>query len=479
MAKKYWLEIYGCQMNFAEGYALENELKNHGWEPAGSAEEADAAILHTCSVRQTAENRIWGRLGYFKHIKQNRPQKLIVMGCMAERLKEKLQEREPAVDLVVGNYSKEYLADIIERTAGEVAGGIAGEVAGGIAGGTAGMIAGGAAGQRAAIGDGRDSLDSVDTMTASEDNKGFTFHQLHHRERDFHAYLPIMHGCNNFCTYCIVPYVRGREVSRPPEEIIREIRLLETEGVKEISLLGQNVNSYSYQDSDRDLDFPDILEILLRETRGIEWVRFITSHPKDVPPKLIDLIASEPKLCRHVHLPVQHGSSTVLKRMNRKYSREDYLQLVEKMRAAVPDISLTTDILIGFPGETEADFQDTISLMKEVRFDDAFMYYYNVREGTPAAGFEGQLSKQTKLDRLAAVIETQRGITHEKRLERVGTVEKVLAESVSRKNANELLGRTERDQMVVFPGDGKLIGRFFNVQLEQLQGNTFRGTLID
>ncbi|MDY7029585.1 MAG: tRNA (N6-isopentenyl adenosine(37)-C2)-methylthiotransferase MiaB, partial [Spirochaetota bacterium] len=430
MAKKYWLEIYGCQMNFAEGYALENELRNHGWEPAGSAEEADAAVLHTCSVRQTAENRIWGRLGYFKHIKQSRPQKLIVMGCMAERLKEKIREREPAVDLVVGNYGKEYLADIIERTAG------------------------GVPAQTAAGSDGRKTHDSADTMSAPANGRGFNFHRLHHRERDFHDYLPIMHGCNNFCTYCIVPYVRGREVSRPPEEIIREIRLLEAEGVKEISLLGQNVNSYSYRDSGRELDFPDILEIVLQETRGIEWVRFITSHPKDVPPKLIELIASEPKLCRHVHLPVQHGSSTVLKRMNRKYSREDYLQLVGKMRSAIPDISLTTDILIGFPGETEADLEDTISLMKEVRFDDAFMYYYNVREGTPAAEFEGQLPKQTKLDRLAAVIETQRVISREKRLERVGTVERVLAESASRKNAQELLGRTERDQMVVFPGDG-------------------------
>ncbi len=471
MAKKYWLEIYGCQMNFAEGYALENELRNHGWEPAGSAEEADAAVLHTCSVRQTAENRIWGRLGYFKHIKMNRPQKLIVMGCMAERLKEEIRKREPAVDLVVGNYRKEYLADIIDQTIGGAAG-VTTE-------GAAGVTTEGAEAHGAADGGSLDTIDAIDTMSAPGDGRAFTFHRLHHREKDFHAYLPIMHGCNNFCTYCIVPYVRGREVSRPPEEIVREIQLLEAEGVKEISLLGQNVNSYSYRDSERVLDFPDILEIVLHETRSIEWVRFITSHPKDVPSKLIELIASEPKICRHVHLPVQHGSSTVLKRMNRKYSREDYLQLVENMRSAVPDISLTTDILIGFPGETEADFRDTISLMNEVRFDDAFMYYYNVREGTPAADFDGQLSKKTKLDRLAAVIDTQRAITHEKRLERLGTVETVLAESVSRKNANELLGRTERDQMVVFPGNGRMIGRFFTVRLDQLQGNTFKGTMID
>jgi len=443
MPGKYWLEIYGCQMNFAEGYALESELKKLGWKQAGTAEEADVAILHTCSVRQTAENRIWGRLGFFKHIKQSKHQKLIVMGCMAERLKNEIVQREPSVDLVVGNYHKEYLADII------------------------------------------DGLQDQDISHAErkeaflKHEKEFRFQKLHYRENDFHAYLPIMHGCNNFCTYCIVPYVRGREISRSPEEILDEISQLESRGVKEISLLGQNVNSYSYQDGRTKVDFPDILERILDHSRDIEWIRFITSHPKDVPPRLIDLIQEQPRICRHVHLPVQHGSSSVLQRMNRKYSREDFLDLVRRMKEKVPGISLTTDILIGFPGEGEKDFQDTLSLLREVRFDDAFMYYYNVREGTPAAQFDDQLPKELKLERLDEVIQLQRSISHEIRMQRIGTVEKVLAESVSRRNSSELLGRTERDQMTVFPGTKAQIGGFFHVRLEELHGNTFKGSICE
>ena len=428
-------------MNFAEGYALESELKNHGWEQADSPEGADAVVLHTCSVRQTAENRIWGRLGFFKHIKQSRSQKLIVMGCMAERLKDELQKREPAVDLVVGNYSKEHLVEILQQVTEEQDG------------------------------------ERVNGRIITGDETAFHFQQLHHREHEYHAYVPIMHGCNNFCTYCIVPYVRGREVSRAPGDIIEEIAMLESRGVKEISLLGQNVNSYNYSNGSLHMDFPDILQEVLQNTHSIEWVRFITSHPKDVPPRLIELIGAEKKLCNHIHLPVQHGSSSVLERMNRKYSREDYLRLVEKMRATIGEISITTDILIGFPGETEFDFKTTIELLEEVRFDDAFMYYYNVREGTPAARFEGQLPQQLKLDRLSEVIDTQRRISLEKRRERVGTVETVLAESVSKKNSSELLGRTERDQMVVFPGTPDQIGTFLNVRLDQLHGNTFKGSI--
>jgi len=442
MVKKYWLEIYGCQMNFAEGYALENELSRRGWEPALTAEEADTVILHTCSVRQTAENRIWGRLGYFTHIKQSRSQQLILMGCMAERLKEKIQQKVPAVDLVIGTFGKEYLAAIID---GDADGG---------------------------------SNDFPEVLTAPGQKKPFRFHNYHHRDRDFHAYLPIMHGCNNFCTYCIVPHVRGREVSRPTEEILSEVDHLEKDGVREITLLGQNVNSYSFDDGKKVITFPEILKLVLRRTRHIEWVRFISSHPKDVHPRLIEMIATEPKLCRHVHLPVQHGSSSVLKRMNRKYSREEYLRLIEKMRSSIGELSLTTDIMIGFPGETQDDFEDTLELIREVRFDDAYMYYYNVREGTPAADFDGQLSKQTKLDRLAEVIKVQREISTQKKLARIGMKERVLAESVSKNNRAEILGRTERDQMVVFHGDEEQIGKFFTVRLDQLNGNTFKGSVI-
>ncbi|MCF7914293.1 MAG: tRNA (N6-isopentenyl adenosine(37)-C2)-methylthiotransferase MiaB [Spirochaetaceae bacterium] len=442
MSKKYWLEIYGCQMNFAEGYALENSLKQQGWEQADSPEEADAAILHTCSVRQTAENRIWGRIGFFKHLKQNHPAKLVVMGCMAERLKVELRKKEPAIDLVVGNFEKEQLPDLIENL---------------------------------------DRNNSYTAHTAPGPVKEeYDFQDSHQREKDFHAFVPIMHGCNNFCTYCIVPHVRGREVSRSPQEIRRELQGLEAKGVKEITLLGQNVNSYSYGGSAteaaiRPYKFPDILKEILDELDKIEWVRFLTSHPKDVPQQLIEMIASEPRLCKHIHLPVQHGSSSVLKRMNRKYTREDYLQLVTQIRSTIDEPALTTDIMIGFPGETEADFQATLDLMREVEFDDAFMYYFNPRTGTPAAEFEDQIDHQTKLDRLSEIIALQKEISRKRRARRVGKEERVLVESPSKKNPRELLARTERDHRVVFPGDATLIGTFVNVRIDSMVGNTLKG----
>jgi len=456
MSKKYWLEIYGCQMNFAEGYALENSLKQQGWEQADIPERADAVILHTCSVRQTAENRIWGRIGFFKHLKQTNPVKLVVMGCMAERLKVELRKKEPAIDLVVGNFEKEQLPDLIENFNNNQS-------------------------------DTTQTPHTTSTASSpgeeeyeSPEEKPFHFQDSHQREKDFHAFVPIMHGCDNFCTYCIVPHVRGREISRSPQDISRELQGLEANGVKEITLLGQNVNSYSY---DRDATdsvtwqykFPDILKEILDQLDSIEWVRFLTSHPKDIPQRLIQMIATEPRLCSHIHLPVQHGSSSVLKRMNRKYTRDDYLQLVTQIRSSIDEPALTTDIMIGFPGETEADFQATLDLMREVEFDDAFMYYFNPRSGTPAADFEGQIDHQTKLDRLSEIIALQKEISRTKREKRVGKEERVLVESPSKKNPRELLARTERDHMVVFPGNSSLIGQFVKVRIDSMVGNTLKG----
>jgi len=456
MSKKYWLEIYGCQMNFAEGYALENSLKQQGWEQADIPERADAVILHTCSVRQTAENRIWGRIGFFKHLKQTNPVKLVVMGCMAERLKVELRKKEPAIDLVVGNFEKEQLPDLIENFNNNQS-------------------------------DTTQTPHTTSTASSpgeeeyeSPEEKPFHFQDSHQREKDFHAFVPIMHGCDNFCTYCIVPHVRGREISRSPQDISRELQGLEANGVKEITLLGQNVNSYSY---DRDATdsvtwqykFPDILKEILDQLDSIEWVRFLTSHPKDIPQRLIQMIATEPRLCSHIHLPVQHGSSSVLKRMNRKYTRDDYLQLVTQIRSSIDEPALTTDIMIGFPGETEADFQATLDLMREVEFDDAFMYYFNPRSGTPAADFEGQIDHHTKLDRLSEIIALQKEISRTKREKRVGKEERVLVESPSKKNPRELLARTERDHMVVFPGNSSLIGQFVKVRIDSMVGNTLKG----
>jgi len=443
VAKKYWLEIYGCQMNFAEGYALEISLKDRGWKPAETPEEADAVILHTCSVRQTAENRIWGRIGFFKHLKQsNKASVLIVMGCMAERLKSELQNQEPAVDFVVGNYEKKQIPKLLE-----------------------GVFTGGTGNY------------SPDTSLELNGEKAFSFQEYHQRENDFHAFVPIMHGCNNFCTYCIVPHVRGREVSRPPEEIVKELQHLETHGVKEITLLGQNVNSYFYKKGGEPYYFTDILAHVLKHIDNIKWVRFLTSHPKDVPSSLIEMIGANSRVCNHIHLPVQHGSSSVLQRMNRKYTREEYMDVIEHIRTAIDTPAISTDIMIGFPGETEKDFQDTLDLMKEVEFDDAFMYYFNPREGTPAARFDKQIEHHVKLERLSEIIALQKEITHKRKKERVGQVEQVLVESVSRKNENELLGRSERDHMVIFPGTPDLIGQFAHVKIETLTGNTLKGTL--
>ena len=436
-------------MNFAEGYALERELKQNGWHAAETSEEADVVILHTCSVRQTAENRIWGRIGFFKHLKQEKPLKLIVIGCMAERLKIELQEKEPAIDLVVGNFQKQQLPELINDL--------------------------GAASSLKNC----HPAHTRNEYSTEESEHPFSFQNYHQKENDFHAYVPIMHGCNNFCTYCIVPHVRGREVSRSPEEITSELRRLETHGVKEITLLGQNVNSYSFKSEAQEYRFPDILKSILEQLDTIQWVRFLTSHPKDVPPELINMLASEPRLCKHVHLPVQHGSSSVLKRMNRKYTREDYLRIIEHMRTTIDEPALTTDIMIGFPGETEQDFKDTLDLMRRVQFDDAFMYYFNPREGTPAATFDGQVPHQTKLDRLSEVIALQREISHSRKLKRVGKVEQVIVESVSKKNPHELLGRTERDHMVVFPGSAELIGQFTQVKIESMAGNTLKGSRIN
>jgi len=368
---------------------------------------------------------------------------------MAERLKVELRKKEPAIDLVVGNFEKEQLPDLIENL------------------------------NRNHQSDTTQVSPTMSTAPSPEE-KPFHFQDSHQRERDFHAFVPIMHGCNNFCTYCIVPHVRGREVSRSPQDIRRELQSLEANGVKEITLLGQNVNSYSYGDSTTDPTnqqhkFPDILKEIIDELDNIEWVRFLTSHPKDVPQQLIEMIASEPRLCKHLHLPVQHGSSSVLKRMNRKYTREDYLQLVTQIRSIIDEPALTTDIMIGFPGETEADFKATLDLMREVEFDDAFMYYFNPRTGTPAAGFEDQIDHQTKLDRLSEIIALQKEISRKRRAKRVGKEERVLVESLSKKNPSELLARTERDHMVVFPGDSALIGKFVQVRIDSMVGNTLKG----
>ncbi|MGP1587094.1 MAG: tRNA (N6-isopentenyl adenosine(37)-C2)-methylthiotransferase MiaB [Treponemataceae bacterium] len=458
----YYFETYGCQMNKAESAATEQILCSRGWSASPDAENADLIIINTCSVRATAETRIHGRLGWFSSLKKDRAKNgqkdftLIVMGCMAQRLMENLKKQFSVVDYVVGNFQTKFFNEIFN------------------------------------------AVEKGFHLDDLEETPVYTFATESYEKGSFSAFVPIMHGCNNFCSYCIVPYVRGRELSRSPNDILMELDQLNKNGVKEITLLGQNVNSYCWnktknesrtcgkhieENEDEFLFFPELLKIItahIRETSSsIEWVRFMSSHPKDLSDQLIGVIAEDDLLCRHIHLPVQCGSTSVLNRMNRRYTREHYIELVEKIRKNIPDVSLTSDILIGFPGETDEEFEQTVSIMKQIRYEAAFMYYYNIREGTPAASYKDQISIDVKKSRLAKIIDIQQKITKEEKSKQLGKTVKVLVENLSHNDPKELVGRTERDECVVFVADKSLIGNFVNVKLEQLSGITFRGRIVD
>lgn len=466
----YFFETYGCEMNIAESAAVEQLLIARGWKQAASAQVADLAIINTCSVRGSAEERIEGRLGWFNGLKAVRsckigaktklldqaveyvkdgpkPLTLVVMGCMAERMLNEFHVKFPFVDYVVGTYAKHHFGEIIT-----------------------------------AIEEGRKPFEV-------DDSEKYQFAEVSAEPGAFSTFVPIMHGCNNFCTYCIVPYVRGREVSRPVNEILKELDILNSYGVREITLIGQNVNSYHGVAGDSSISVPDaenvtfaqLLQLIanhLKKTQSkIEWVRFMSSHPKDFTDDVIDVIAKNPVICHHIHLPVQHGSTAVLKKMNRVYTREQYLQLVQKIKNKIPDVSLTTDIMMGFPTETEEDVELTLDLMRQVKYESAMMYFYNPREGTPAAKME-QLPESVRKERLQRVIDLQLEHTHEQMSKRIGMEVKVLAESVSRDDKNELLGQTQQHEKVAFLADKSLIGNFVNVKITSLNGNTFKGQII-
>jgi tRNA-2-methylthio-N6-dimethylallyladenosine synthase len=428
---RYWLETYGCQMNKAESEALAIELEGAGYTAGADSADADLVILNTCSVRETAEERLHGRLGHFRFLKSQREFTLAVIGCMSERLKEKFLAQYPEIDLVIGTFQKQQFM--------------------------------------AALADARSGARSQALTNGGE----YTFASLHSRDR-FKAFLPVMHGCNNYCSYCIVPYVRGPEISRPPEAILGELSALEARGVKEVTLLGQNVNSYSFGSNGGRLDFPALLGLMADRSTAPQWIRFLTSHPKDCSPALIDRIAGSRLFCRHFHLPVQHGSDRILSLMNRGYTRDSYLKLIRLIKNTVSDATITSDILIGFPTETEADLAETLDLIREAEFDDAYTYYYNPREGTAAYTLGDTVSQEEKIRRLGEVIECSRHVKARRKEARLGRTLDLLVESVSKKNPAELLGRTEHDEMAVFPGPASLIGTFASVKLLALNGTTFR-----
>ncbi|HAL93153.1 MAG TPA: tRNA (N6-isopentenyl adenosine(37)-C2)-methylthiotransferase MiaB [Rectinema sp.] len=451
--KNYHIETYGCEMNKAESAAMEMTLKEHGWEQSRE-QEAQLILLNTCTVRATAENRVWNRIHQLTARKKEHNFVLAVVGCMAEQYKNDIREKAPGVDYVLGTFQKQSFSLML------------------------------------------DTIANGHKIEVLEESPSYVFGEFHHEGGAFRSFIPIMHGCNNFCTYCIVPYVRGREISRNPMDILREIDKLEDLGVREITLLGQNVNSYSWEKDGTFLDFPGLLKMIgmhLRKKqeskdtmgrydvpfkqseRGIGWIRFLTSHPKDFSKELIAVMAEDPFFCHHLHLPLQSGSNTILSAMNRKYTREYYLSVIDIAKKAIPDLTFSTDIMVGFPGETEEDLEQTLSLMQSVHFSYAFMYHFNEREGTFAAGLPNKVPEKVKKARLAQVIALQKEITASLMRERIGQVDEVLIENRSKQSLKELLARTSRDEMVVFPGSPTRIGQFAQVRFISVAGNTLRG----
>lgn len=427
----YLIETYGCQMNVAESNAIELLLKGRGMESVSEPLDADVVIINTCSVRKTAENRIWGRLGFYSAVKKKRKQLLIVTGCMASRMREELKKECPFVDFVVSNDDKSQLPSLIFNN-------------------------------------------------DEEKNNNYSFLASHYKEGDFSSYIPIMNGCNNFCSYCIVPYVRGREVSRDVESIIEEVKLMDEKGVKEITLLGQNVNSYSSSYNGESVDFPRLLEIITKYMNNILWVRFESPHPKDFSDDLIRVIRDNKKVAKHIHLPMQSGNTRILELMNRHTTREKFIALIEKMKSEIPSLTLSTDVIVGFPSETEEEYLDTLSMMEKMECTEAFMYYFNPREGTRAEKMEGQIEESVKIKRLERLINEQ--LERQKRIktqslpfETVGIVT-----TVTRDDSSRYLLRTEHNEYVSFlPKVSHKNGDIVYVKATELNGNTFRGEEIE
>ena len=435
----FYIQNAGCQMNSLQTETVAGIVKRMGYKEVFREEEADVVIYNTCTVRENANLKIYGHLGHLKGIKKKKPEmKIVLFGCMMQEPEviEKIHKDYSFVDLVFGTHNFHKFPELFYRSLN-----------------TEGQI----------IDVWKESDEIVEGMPAD-------------RKYSFKTGVNIMFGCNNFCSYCIVPYVRGREKSREPEAIVEEIKALVADGVTEVMLLGQNVNSYG-----KTLEHPVTFAQLLKQVEAIEGlkrIRFMTSHPKDLSDELIQTMAESKKVCHHLHLPMQSGSSRILKIMNRRYDKEKYLELVSKIRKAVPDISLTTDIIVGFPGETEEDFQDTLDVVDKCNFDSAFTFIYSKRSGTPAAKMENQVPEDVvkdRFDRLLALVQ-KKGRKESARFE--GTVQEILVEEES-KEKGIFTGRTEYNLLVHFPGCKDLIGKYVKVKLDTCKGFYYFGSRVD
>ncbi len=429
---------FGCQMNARDSEKLRGILKEMGYEEA-SEEKADFVIYNTCTVRENANTRVYGRLGQLKPRKKKHPHMMIgLCGCMMQEpeVVEKLKKSYRFVDLIFGTHNIYKFAELVATR----------------------LMS-----ERMVI----DIWKDTDRIVEDLPNQ---------RKYAFKSGINIMFGCNNFCSYCIVPYVRGRERSRDPKAIIREIERLAADGVSEVMLLGQNVNSYG-----KTLDTPMTFAGLLKEIEQIEGlrrIRFMTSHPKDLSDELIEVMKNSKKICKHLHLPVQSGSTDILAKMNRRYTKEQYLELAEKIRKAVPDISLTTDIIVGFPGETEEDFEETLDVVRKVRYDSAFTFIYSKRTGTPAAVMENQVPQDVIKDRFDRLLKEVQAIATETCAVHEGTVQEALVEDICDHDPAMVTGRLSNNLLVHFHGGKELIGQYVDVELKECRGFYYIGQAI-
>lgn len=426
--KTFHIQTFGCAMNEHDSETIAGLLSEMGYESTEQKKEASVAIINTCSVRDNADKRFFGTLGQLKKIKEMNPDFTVcVCGCMMQQqhVIDTVKQKYPWVDIIFGTHNIHQFPKLLESVLGE---------------------------KQKMVDVWDDGGDIVEGLPVKR--------QFAHK-----ALVNIMFGCNNFCTYCIVPYTRGRERSRHSEEILAEVRELVRDGVQEITLLGQNVNSYQ-----GDVDFAGLIR-KLNEVEGLERIRFMTSHPKDISEELIQAYQDCHKLCNHIHLPVQAGSNRVLERMNRKYTREHYLDLIRKFRETRPDIAITTDIIVGFPGETEEDFQDTLSLVREVEYDSAFTFLYSVRKGTPAEQYEDQVPEDVKHERFNRLVGLMNELSLKKNKALEGQVVTVLVEGTSKTNEDTLTGRTEGFKTVNFKGPKDIIGTIVSVRITE--GKTF------
>lgn len=426
LTQTFHISTYGCQMNEEDSEKISGMLKRIGYSNTEVKEDADIIIFNTCCVRENAENKVFGNLGQLKKLKEERPNLIIaICGCMMQQkgMADKVLKTFPFVDIIFGTHNSYKFPEYLDRV----------------------------------------QKDGVQVKEIINKEDGIVEGLPIDRKSDVKAFVTIMYGCNNFCTYCVVPYVRGRERSRKPEDIVKEVEELIAQGYKEITVLGQNVNSYG-KDLNDGMSFSKLLRIL-NEVKGLERIRFMSSHPKDLTDDVILAIKECDKVCEQVHLPVQSGSSAILKAMNRHYTREQYIELAKKIKAEIPEVSITTDIIVGFPGETDEDFEDTLELVKEVEYDSAFTFIYSRRNHTPADRMENQIPEEIKHERFNRLVKTLNEIVERKNKAYENKTVEVFVEGTSKNQESRLTGRTRNGRLVNFEGSKESIGKLINVNI--------------